>query len=632
VNLSIMGRTVVCLAATALLFTPVSGMAQVKAPAPGTITTIAGSQSLGIGYTGDGGPATSAQLNLPYYAAFVGGNLYIADQVNNVIRYVDGATGIITTIAGDNIGGYTNDGIAATTSEVWFPCGVAVDSSGNLYIADTNNNAVRKVAAGTGIITTVAGLESTPGYNGDGSGALSASLMKPSSVVFDSAGNMYIADSGNNVIRRVIASTGNIFTYAGDFNTPGYTGDGKPATNVGVGLNDPVAIALDAAGNLYIADSNNSVIRKVTATSGIITTIAGTGTFGYSGDGGPAVHAQLDHPKGVAVDSAGNVYISDTLNSRIRVVAPNGTISTAAGTGTLGYSGDGGLATVAQLNFPQGLSFDTAGNLYIADNGNDVIREYAPPSTSSGSLPAINSGGVISASSFGALSAIAPGSWIEIYGSNLANTTANWNNSFTGVNAPTALGNTTVTIGGLSAFIDYVSPGQVNAQVPSGVGAGSQQLVVATTAGQSSAYPITVSETEPGLWAPAMFLVGGKQYVGAQLPDGTWVLPTGAVSGYTSRPANPGETITMYGVGFGPVNTGIPAGQIVSGLNSLTTPLTMNFGSAQAVLSYSGLAPGLVGVYQFNAVVPSIAASNAVPLTFVLGSSNNLQTLYTAVQ
>ncbi|MGA3242698.1 MAG: hypothetical protein ABSG03_41175, partial [Bryobacteraceae bacterium] len=346
----------------------------------------------------------------------------------------------------------------------------------------------------------------------------------------------------------------------------------------------------------------------------------------------PAVHAQLDHPKGVAVDSAGNVYISDTLNSRIRVVAPNGTISTAAGTGTLGYSGDGGLATVAQLNFPQGLSFDTAGNLYIADNGNDVIREYAPPSTSSGSLPAINSGGVISASSFGALSAIAPGSWIEIYGSNLANTTANWNNSFTGVNAPTALGNTTVTIGGLSAFIDYVSPGQVNAQVPSGVGAGSQQLVVATTAGQSSAYPITVSETEPGLWAPAMFLVGGKQYVGAQLPDGTWVLPTGAVSGYTSRPANPGETITMYGVGFGPVNTGIPAGQIVSGLNSLTTPLTMNFGSAQAVLSYSGLAPGLVGVYQFNAVVPSIAASNAVPLTFVLGSSNNLQTLYTAVQ
>jgi uncharacterized protein (TIGR03437 family) len=628
-----MGRTVVCLAATVFLFTPVLSLAQVKV-APGTITTIAGDNIQG--YLGDGGPATSAELNLPYHAVFAGGNLYIADQVNNAVRAVANGNGNISTFAGeDGVSGFTGDGVKAINSEVASPCGVAVDSSGNVYIADTNNNAIRKVAAGTGIITTVAGLESTPGYNGDGSGALSASLMKPSSVVFDSAGNMYIADSGNNVIRKVTLSTGNISTYAGDFNTPGYTGDGGPATKVGVGLNNPVAIALDAAGNLYIADSENSVIRKVTATSGIITTIAGTGTFGFSGDGGPAVHAQLSHPKGVAVDAAGNVYISDTLNSRIRVVAPNGTISTVAGTGTLGYSGDGGLATVAQLEFPEGLSFDTAGNLYIADNGNNVIREYAPPSVGAGSLPAINSGGVVSASQFGAFSAIAPGSWIEIYGSNLANTTANWDNSFTGVNAPTALGNTTVTIGGLSAFIDYVSPGQVNAQVPSGVGSGPQQLVVATGAGQSAAYPVTVNGTEPGLWAPAMFQVGGNQYVGAQLPDGTWVLPTGAVSGYTSRPAKVGEIITMYGVGFGPVSGAIPiAGQIVpqTASNSLTTPLTLFFGPAQATLQYFGLAPGYVGLYQFNVVVPNVASGNAVPLTFVLGSSNNLQTLYTAVQ
>jgi uncharacterized protein (TIGR03437 family) len=164
------------------------------------------------------------------------------------------------------------------------------------------------------------------------------------------------------------------------------------------------------------------------------------------------------------------------------------------------------------------------------------------------------------------------------------------------------------------------------------VSSGAQQIVVATAAGQSAVYPITINGTEAGLWAPAMFQLAGKQYVGAQLPDGTWVLPTGAVSGYTSRPANPGETITMYGVGFGPVNTAVPAGQIVSGLNSLTTPFAMYFGAAQVSLSYSGLAPGLIGVYQFNAVVPSIAASNAVPLTFVLGSSNNAQTIYTAVQ
>jgi len=615
------------------LFTPVLSLAQVKV-APGTITTIAGDNVQG--YLGDGGPATSAGLNLPFHAVFAGGNLYIADQVNNAVRAVANGNGNISTFAGeDGVAGYTGDGVKAIDSELASPCGVAVDSAGNVYIADTLNNVIRKVATGTGIITTVAGTPGASGYGGDGSGALSATLMKPSSVVFDSAGNMYIADSGDNVIRKVTASTGNISTYAGDFNTPGYTGDGGPATKVGVGLNNPVAVALDAAGNLYIADSQNSVIRKVTAASGIITTIAGKGTPGFSGDGGRAVFAQLSHPRGVAVDAAGNVYIADTFNSRIRVVAPNGTINTVAGTGVLGYSGDGGLATAAQLNFPDGLSFDSAGNLYIADNGNNVIREYAPPSASGGSLPAINSGGVISASSFGAFSAIAPGSWIEIYGSNLANTTTNWNNFFTGANAPTALGNTTVTIGGLSAFIDYVSPGQVNAQVPSGVGSGAQQLVVATGAGQTAAYPITVNATEPGLLAPPSFNVGGTQYVTALFPDGvTYVLPAGAISGLTSRPAHVGDTILMYGVGFGPVNPSTPAGQIVpqTPSNSLTTPLAVFFGPAQATLSYFGLAPGYVGLYQFNVVVPNVAASNAVPLTFVLGNSNSTQTLYTAVQ
>jgi len=601
--------------------------------APGTITTIAGNNV--DGYMGDGGPATSAELGLPFHAVFVGGNLYIADQFNNAVRMVTGANGNISTIAGvDGIPGFTDDNMKAITAELASPTGVAVDSSGNVYIADTLNNAIRKVTASTGIISTVAGDEQA-GYGGDGSGALSAALFKPSSVVFDSAGNMYIADSGNNIIRKVTASTGNISTYAGDFNTPGYRGDGGSATKVGVGLNDPVAVAMDAAGNLYIADTNNHAIRKVTASSGIITTLAGNGTSGFSGDGRSALLAQLFAPKGVAVDAAGNVYISDTLNNRIRVVAPNGIINTVVGTGAAAYTGDGGLAAAATLNHPAGLSLDSAGNLYIADNGNNVIRQYAPPSAAGGSLPAIGSGGVISAGQFGAFSAIAPGSWIEIYGTNLANTTANWNNSFTGVNAPTALGNTTVTIGGLSAFIDYVSPGQVNAQVPSGVGSGSQQIVVATTAGQSAAYPITVNGTEPGLLAPASFKVGGTQYVTALFSDGvTYVLPTGAISGLTSRPAHVGDTIVMYGVGFGSVNPSTPAGQIVPQTpgNSLTTPLAVFFGPAQATLSYFGLAPGYVGLYQFNVVVPNVAASNAVPLTFVLGSSNNLQTLYTAVQ
>jgi len=612
--------------------------AQVKV-APGNITTIAGNYTRG--YSGDGAAATSAELNLPFGAVFVGGNLYIADQVNEAVRLV-GGNGNISTIAGTGLSGFTKDGVQANTSELSSPSGVYVDGSGNLYIADTQNSAIRMVTA-KGIISTVAGVESTPGYQGDGSGALSANLLRPSSVALDSSGNIYIADSGNNVIRKVTVSTGTISTYAGDFNTPGYTGDGGPATKVGVGMSDPVAIALDSAGNLYIADTNNNVIRKVTASTGIITTIAGQGptAAGFSGDGGRAVFAQLSHPKGVAVDAAGNVYISDTFNQRIRMVTPNGIISTVAGTGALTNSslsniGDGGPATAATLNFPAGLSLDTAGNLYIADNNNNVIRQYAPPAATGGTLPAINAGGVIGASQFGAFPAIAPGSWIEIYGSNLANTTGNWNNFFTGVNAPTALGGTTVTIGGLNAFIDYVSPGQVNAQVPSGVGNGPQLLVVATAAGQSAAYSITVNPTEAGLWAPAAFQANGKQYVGAQLSDGSWALPI-SVSGYTSRQANVGETMTMYGGGFGPViNPTIPAGQIVQQLNQLMEPILVYFGpiqaQVQAQVTYSGLAPTLIGVYQLNVVVPNIAASTAVPVTFVLGGINSAQTLYTAVQ
>lgn len=644
-NLSIMGRTVVRLAVTALLFTPVLIMAQVKV-APGTITTIAGSY-VG-GYMGDGAAATAAELDLPFDAVFAGGNLYIADQVNNAVRFVTGGNGNISTLAGnDGVAGYTKDGVVADTSGLASPSGLWVDGSGNLYIADTGDNLIRRVAATTGIITTVAGTVGASGYSGDGFGALSATLFHPSSIVFDSAGNFYIADSGDNVIRKVTASTGVISTYAGDFNTPGYTGDGKPATAVGVGLSDPVAIAMDSAGNLYIADTNNNVVRKVNASTTIITTLAGNGNAGFAGDGGPAVFANLSHPKGVAVDSAGNVYIADTFNQCIRKVTPNGTISTVVGTphvttnASLSNIGDGGLATAATLNYPAGLSIDSSGNIYIADTDNNVIRQYAPPSATSGTLPTINAGGVISASAFGALPAIAPGSWIEIYGSNLASSVANWPapSQFTNGIAPTSLNGTTVSIGGLSAFIDYVSPTQVNVQVPSGIGTGPQQLVVATAAGQSTAYTVTVNGTEAGLLAPTSFNVGGTRYVAALhatgAAAGTYVMPAGAVSGITSSPAVPGETITMYGVGFGPVNQvpAIPAGEVSSGLSSLTTAFSMFFGPAQANVSYFGLAPGYVGLYQFNVVVPtSIAASNPVPVTFILGNTSSTQTLYTAVQ
>ncbi len=600
----------------------VAGAAQAQT-ITGIITTLAGNGTQG--FAGDGGPALSANLNQPFSAILSGGNLYIADQVNNAVRVVKGGT--ISTFAGVEIAGYGGDNGAATSAQLTQPTGLAVDSSGNIYISDTNNNLVRKVST-SGIISTFAGTPGTQGYGGDGGGATGAFLFKPAGLAFDSAGNLYIADSGNNVIRKVAASTtstNTITTYAGKFSNGGkYIGDNGPASNAG--LNAPAGVAVDASGNLYIADSGNNVVRKV-STNLVITTLAGNGSSGFSGDGKTPAFAMLNHPKGVAVDATGNIYISDTLNSRIRVVSPNGaSINTAIGTGQPAYFGDNGQAAVAGIDFPVGIVFDGSGNLIIADTGNNVIRKFVP-SAATGTKPAIPAGGVITASQFGAFSTISPGTWIEIYGTNLASATADWSSGFQGINAPTTVGGTTVTIGGLSAFIDYVSPTQVNAQVPSQLNTGSQQVVVSTAAGQSANYSINVVNTEPGLYAPALpqFVVNGKQYVAAQHADGTWVLP--------ASPAKVGEPITLYGVGFGPVNTGQPAGQIVQSLNSITTPLTFFFGSTQAnTPTYEGLVPPYVGLYQFNVVVPPVASNAAVPLSFILGSANSPQTLYTAVQ
>jgi sugar lactone lactonase YvrE len=342
--------------------------------ANGAITTVAGNGT--NGYSGDGGPATSAQLNYPYGVAVdTGGNLYIADTGNSRIREVT-LDGSITTVAGNGTQGYSGDGASATSAELYYPFGVAVDAAGNLYIADNWNGVVRMVAA-DGTITTVAGNGKT-GYSGDGGPATSAEFDSVIGLTADAAGNIYVADLYNSVIRRFVPN-GTITTVAGHANCSTYFGDGGPATSAC--LQNPRGVTVDGVGDVYIADTSNNRIRKI-APGGTITTIAGNGAAaGNAGDGGPAANAELTTPRAVAADASGNVYIADLGNNRIRKVKPDGTITTVAGNGTAGYSGDGGAATNAQLNGPKGLTLDVAGNLYIGDTSNNVVRKVTPGGT-----------------------------------------------------------------------------------------------------------------------------------------------------------------------------------------------------------------------------------------------------------
>lgn len=587
-----------------------------------TITTVAGNGT--SGFSGDGGQATSAQLSIPWGIALdATGNLYIADEINHRIRKV-AANGTITTIAGNGTAGYTGNGSAATSAELNYPAAIAVDGSGNVYISDTANHVIRKLATG-GTISTLAGTN-VAGFAGDGAAATSAQLNLPLGVALDSSGNLYIADTLNNMVRKV-ATSGTITTVAGS-PVVGYGGDGGAATSAQ--LYQPFGVTLDAAGNLYISDTLNHVVRKVVA-DGTITTIAGIGTRGFSGDGGLATKAMLNYPEGLAVDAAGNLYIADSLNCRIRVVTPAGMIMTVAGNGKFGSLGDGGAATSAQMNNPSGLALDSAGSLYVADSQNNLVRRLTPDQSS---IPSMQPGTVISASGFGAFTSVAPGSWIEIYGSNLATKTRQWTAAdFKGVNAPTSLEGTSVTIDGQAAFVAYISPTQVNALVPSNVGTGPQQITVRTAAGVSAPYLLNVNRTQPGLWAPPSFKLGARFYAGALFGDfATFALPTGAIAGVNSRPARPGETIILYGTGFGEVTPSVEAGVIVQQNNALTTPIQIFVGGIEAQVPYAGLAPTAVGLYQFNVVVPNVASGDAVPLTFNLGGTAGLQTLYIAVQ
>jgi sugar lactone lactonase YvrE len=337
-----------------------------------TASTLAGTGT--AGYSGDTAAATSATLFNPAGAVYDGsGNLYISDAQNNVVRKI-AVGGTITTVVGSGTQGYSGDGGAATAAALDQPMGLALDPSGNLYIADSHNHVIREVSGGT--ITTIAGT-GTAGFSGDGGPATAATLTLPQGVAVDASGNVYIADTGNHRIRKLTGTQ--IATIAGTGNEA-YLGDGGAAT--AASLDMPTGLALDANGNLYIADSHNHTLREIAGTT--ISTLAGSGTPGFSGDGGAATAAALALPLSVALDSAGNIYVADTSNNRIRELA-NGIITTIAGSGVEDFSGDSGIATAAAMDMPRSVAADATGDLVVADRLNQRIRLIAVPSVSFGS-------------------------------------------------------------------------------------------------------------------------------------------------------------------------------------------------------------------------------------------------------
>jgi trimeric autotransporter adhesin len=335
------------------------------------ITTVAGNTAT-AGYSGDGGAAASAMLNFPTDVKVDGsGALYVVDSLNLRVRKI--TSGTINTISGNGTQFFSGDGDVAATGALNGPSATARDSAGNVYIADTYNHRIRMVATGTGTLSAIAGT-GTAGFSGDGTSATAATLNSPGGIAIDGSNNIYIADTNNHRIRKI--SSGVITTVAGT-GTAGYSGDGGAAT--AATLNYPAAVALDSAGTtLYIADTYNHRVRKIV--SGTISTVAGTGTAGYNGDGIAPALAQLRYPHGVATDTGGALYIADTLNHRVRKVS-GGAISTVAGNGNAGFGGDGSAATAAQVNYPAGLSVDASSNLYIADSANHRIRRVSAGGT-----------------------------------------------------------------------------------------------------------------------------------------------------------------------------------------------------------------------------------------------------------
>lgn len=635
-----------------------------KVAVDGTISTFAGNGT--PGFPTNGSFAGNAHLPYAYQMATdSSGNLYVAGG-GEVLKITPG--GNLSIFAGTGYYGDTGDGGPATAARFEDATGIAVDPNGNVYVADSIANRVRMISASTGLISAFAG-SGTQGRSGDGGLATGAqlNLFVPAPLAADSKGNIYIAD-GLNWSVRMVSPNGIITTVVGN----GSAGDPDNVTANTAGFSTPIGLATDAAGNLYVASNDLPSIYRVSG--GIIRRIAG-GTGASLDDGTAALNGGF-FSSGIKVDSNGDLFAADSDGNAVRrlVFESPTSFSIAAGnqqtsqpgqalpiplkvqlTGRAGFgvpailisfaitSGSGTLSAASTYTDSTGAAAitmtlgSTAGNVVITATASGTglpgvqFTETAtvPPPVCYVPQPVVSL--VRSAGDFGGSSTIAPGTWIEIYGSNLSQTTRPWQQSdFNGGAAATSLDGVSVTINGKAAYPSYISPNQINVQAPADSATGSVPLIVTTASCASPSITVKEAVTSPGVLAPASFSVGGKQYLAGILPDGTYVGTPNMVAGLTFRPAKPGDIITVYGIGFGDVSPVMPPGVAVSASNSLSN-FTATFGTTPASVPFAGLAVGALGLYQFNIVVPNVSDGD-VPVTFQVGGVSAQQTVYLTIR
>jgi uncharacterized protein (TIGR03437 family) len=559
-----------------------------------TITTVAGNGNLGN--SGDGGPATSASIGAAQGVVVdKAGNIYIADGIFNLIRKVD-TKGIISTFAGGNVVDL-GDGSPATKARLDFGpavhAGLAVDDAGNLYIADTGDMRVRKVDAASGTITTVAG--NSPGlgiggFSGDGGLATSAALNSPDGVALDRAGNIYIADNGNQRIRKVDTS-GKIITFAGiGFVTSSDSGDGGPANKAELSsLSD---VAVDNAGNVYIADQEH--IRQVDK-SGTINTVA-HGFFGTCAATAQPVANSDVAATGMAVDGAGDLFIADKMGTCIQELS-NGTVTTVAG-----------FPITANIGEPWAVALDSSGNIYIAEGS--VVLKVGAQVTPPANPPSFTESGVVNGASF-APGGVVAGEMATIFGTNL--TSATGINLSSSLPLPTELQNVSVTVNGVPApifAVDNVNgQQQINFQVPWT----TRSIAMIQVTNRGAASPVVFTPVQIAQPAVFNYSVGGNVF-GA-------ILHSNFKLADTADPAKAGETVLIYCTGLGYVDAPLPANGAAATGQMTMNAATVTIGGANAPVSFSGLAPGYVGLYQVNAQVPSgLAAGNQPVMITIAGA------------